>query len=459
MTTNARSQIAHVEARQILDSRGRPTVEADVILGDGTLGRACAPSGASTGRHEALELRDGNFEVYDGLGVLKAAAHVRGEIADRVVGLDVLDQTAIDDALIELDGTATFSRLGSNATLATSLAAARAAATHSREPLYRYLSRLNGASPMSLPMPMTNILSGGAHAGRGMDLQDFLVIPLGATRYSDALQMISSVRNSAATLMKAQGLTTLLADEGGLSPCFAEAEQALELMLSAFEHARLRAGIDVAIALDVAASELFRNGQYQLPGEQRAFSSDEMADFLIDLVKRFPIVSIEDALDQDDWTTWQRFTGALPDIQVVGDDLFATNVERISQGIQRRVANAALIKLNQNGTLSGTLDAMRTCSAGHYARVVSARSGETEDTFIADFAVGTGAGQIKIGSMRSSERLAKYNQLLRIEEESGLPFAGTSKLGGLRYTTPESIQHLPYTQEPTHGIFARNVKF
>ena len=458
MTTNARSQIAHVEARQILDSRGRPTVEADVVLGDGTLGRACVPSGASTGRHEALELRDGNFEIYDGLGVLKAAAHVRGEIADRIVGLDVLDQTAIDDALIELDGTATFSRLGSNATLSTSLAVARAAATHSQEPLYRYLSRLNGASPMSLPMPMTNILSGGAHAGRGMDLQDFLVIPLGAMSYSDALQMISRVRNSAAILMKAKGLSTLLADEGGLSPRFAKAEQALELMLSAFEHAQLRAGIDVAVTLDVAASELFRNGQYELPGEQRAFSSDEMADFLIDLVKRFPIVSIEDGLDQDDWKAWHRFTGALPDIQVVGDDLFATNVERISQGIQRRVANAALIKLNQNGTLSGTLDAMRTCSAAHYACVVSARSGETEDTFIADFAVGTGAGQIKIGSMRSSERLAKYNQLLRIEEESGLPFAGTSKLGGPRHTIPEPIQHLPHTQEPSHGLFARNVE-
>jgi enolase len=386
-----------------------------------------------------MELRDSDLEVYDGLGVLKAVAHVRGGIAGRIVGLNVLDQTAIDDALVEFDGTGTFSRLGSNATLSTSLAAARAAAMHSQEPLYRYLSQLNGSSSMSLPMPMTNILSGGAHAGRGMDLQDFLVIPLGATSYSDALKMISRVRNSAATLMKAKGLTTLLADEGGLSPGFAKAEQALDLMLGAFEHARLRAGIDVAITLDVAASELFRNGHYELAGEQRLFSSDEMADFLIDLVKRFPIVSIEDALDQDDWKTWHRFTKALPDIQVVGDDLFATNVERISQGIERRVANAALIKLNQNGTLSGTLDAMGTCSAAHYARIVSARSGETEDTFIADFAVGTGAGQIKIGSVRSSERLAKYNQLLRIEEESGLPFAGTSMLGGLRHTTPEAL--------------------
>jgi len=457
MTKNTRSRIARVHARQILDSRGRPTVEAEVTLEDGTLGRACAPSGASTGRHEALELRDSNAELYDGLGVLTATSHVRGQIADRIVGLNVLDQTAIDEALVELDGTATFSRLGSNATLSTSLAAARAAAVHSREPLYRYLSHLIGGSPMSLPMPMTNIFSGGAHAGRGMDLQDFLVIPIGAASYSGALQMISRVRNSAAILMKSKGLSTLLADEGGLSPGFPRAEQALELMLSAFEHARLRAGTDVVIALDVAASELFRNGLYQLPEEQRTFSSDAMADFLIDLVKRFPIVSIEDALDQDDWKKWKRFTSALPDVQVVGDDLFATNVERISRGIDCRVANAALIKLNQNGTLSGTLEAMKICGAAHYARVVSARSGETEDTFIADFAVGTGAGQIKIGSVRSSERLAKYNQLLRIEEESGLPFAGTSKLGGRRYAPSEPTQHPPHTQEPAHGLRSRTV--
>ena len=432
MPKKARSQIAHVYARQILDSRGRPTVEADVILEDGTRGRACAPSGASTGRHEALELRDGNSELYDGLGVLTAVAHVRGDIAERIVGLDVLDQEAIDTALLDLDGTSTFRRLGANAALSTSLAVARAAAAHTREPLYRYLSRLNGNCAMSLPMPMTNILSGGAHAGRGMDLQDFLVVPVGATSYTDALQMISRVRNSAATVMKNTGLSVLLADEGGLSPGFPRAEQALELMLRAFEHARLRPGMDVAITVDVAASELYRDNRYELNTENRSLTSDEMADFLIDLVHRFPIVSIEDALDQDDWKTWHRFTSALSNVQVVGDDLFATNAERISKGAKRGVANAALIKLNQNGTLSGTLGAMRACDTAGYSSVVSARSGETEDTFIADFAVGTGAGQIKIGSVRSSERLAKYNQLLRIEEEADLPFAGVSKLGGRR---------------------------
>lgn len=433
MKKKAPSRIARVQARQILDSRGRPTIEADVILEDGTLGRACAPSGASMGRHEALELRDGNADLYDGMGVMTAAANVRSAISQRIVGLDALDQSALDDALVTLDGSASLKRLGANAVLPISLAVARAAAAHCREPLYKYISRLHRATPMSLPMPMTNILSGGAHAARGMDLQDFLVIPVGARSYSEALHMISRVRNSAAKLMSAQGLPTLLADEGGLSPHYGTAEQALELMVKAFDQARLQPGVDVAIALDVAASELFKDDHYELPRANQSFSGAQMIDFLIDLTERYPIVSIEDALEQDDWKLWQQLTTALPETQIVGDDLFATNVERISHGIEQNVANAALIKLNQNGTLSGTLRAISVCSASHYATVVSARSGETEDTFIADLAVGTGAGQIKIGSVRSSERLAKYNQLLRIEEESGLPFAGTSKLSGNRY--------------------------
>ena len=433
------SRIASVHARQILDSRGRPTVEADVVLADGCQGRACAPSGASTGRYEALELRDGDQSSYEGLSVQKAVSHVKNEIASHAAGLDALDQEALDQALIGLDGSTSLNRLGANAVLATSLAAARAAANYCREPLYRYIARLTGDA-MSLPMPMTNILSGGAHASRGMDFQDYLVIPIGASSYSEALHVISRVRASATLLLRQRGLTVLLADEGGLSPGFPKATMALQLMVDAFEHAKLRPGVDVAIAIDVAASELYRDQQYKLQGEGRTFSSEEMADYVVALGRQYPVVSIEDPLDQDDWAGWKRFTSAIPDVQIVGDDLFATNLQRITLGVQRGVANAALIKLNQNGTLAGTLRAMKAARDAGYATVVSARSGETEDTFIADLAVGTGAGQIKIGSVRSSERLAKYNQLLRIEEESNLPFAGASALSPhILKTTPKAI--------------------
>jgi enolase len=427
------SAIAQVTARQILDSRGRPTIEADVTLADGTMGRACAPSGASTGRHEAWELRDGDRNLYDGLGVLNAVRNVGGEIKAGLLGMDVFDQQAIDSRMIDLDGSSNLKRLGANGILAASLAVARAAAAKLKCPLYRYISRLAGNTPMSLPMPMTNILSGGAHAGRSMDLQDFLAIPVGAASYSHALEMISRVRNAAAVLMRKQKLSVLLADEGGLSPGFARAEQALELMTRSFEAAGLRPGVDMAITLDVAASELFEDGFYCLPGEQRRLTAPEMISFLADLVARYPIISIEDALDQDDWEHWRSLTAGFVDIQIVGDDLFATNPARIARGIEQGVANSALIKVNQNGTLSGTLEAMRMADSGGYGTVVSARSGETEDNFIADLAVGTGAGQIKIGSVRNSERMGKYNQLLRIEEESGLPFAGTSRLAGVRW--------------------------
>lgn len=420
---NSPSTIISIEARQILDSRGRPTVEADVRLSDGSLGRACAPSGASTGRHEAWELRDRQQGRYDGLGVLSAVANIKGEIAGVLAGKDVQDQKAIDDALVALDGTPSLKRLGANAVLAVSMAAARAAAAHQGAPLYRYISELAGTE-MSMPMPMTNILSGGAHAGRGMDLQDFLAIPVGAESYSEALEMISRVRSTAASIMQGENLSTLLADEGGLSPGYSKAEQALTLMMRSFEAADLRPGIDIGIALDVAASELYEDGCYVLKGEKQRFTGQEMVSFLTDLARRFPIISIEDALDQDDWDHWRHFTSELPNVQIVGDDLFVTNVDRIKLGIDRNVANAALIKLNQNGTLTGTLSAISMARSANYATVVSARSGETEDTFIADLAVGTGAGQIKIGSVRNSERLAKYNQLLRIEEEAGLPFAG-----------------------------------
>ena len=432
MTKGNAATISRIAARQILDSRGRPTVEADVFLADGTLGRACAPSGASTGRHEAWELRDNDPESYEGLGVLKAVANANGPIADALAGTSVLDQGQLDATMIGLDGTPSLERLGANAILAVSLAAARAAALHRRIPLHLHLAQLAGNASMTLPLPMTNILSGGAHAGRGMDIQDFLVMPVGAKTYGEALAMISRVRSAAAGLMEEEKLSILLADEGGLSPRYPRADQAMALMLRAFEAAKLRPGEDVAVALDIAASELYRNGRYELAGEGRSLDGEEMVAFLADLVARYPIVSIEDALEQDDWNHWRRFMAAVPDVQVVGDDLFATNQDRIARGAEAKVANAALIKLNQNGTLTGTLAAMETARRAGLATIVSARSGETSDSFIADLAVGTGAGQIKIGSVRNSERLSKYNQLSRIAEDGDLGFAGTSGVAGFQ---------------------------
>ena len=425
--TAGRFSIDRVIGRQILDSRGRPTVEVDVMLQDGTLGRACAPSGASTGRHEAWELRDGDAQVYEGLGVLKAVDNVNGVIARCLAGHDVLDQRGLDRKLAEEDGSPSLKTLGANAILATSLAACRAGAQAGGQPLHRRIAELAGNRTMTMPMPMTNILSGGAHAGRGMDLQDFLAMPVGARDYAEALDMISRVRSSAARLMERQGLSVLLADEGGLSPGFAEAEQALELMVKAIESANLRPGEDVAIALDVAGSELFEDGRYRLARSGRLLSPAEMTDYIVSLVKAWPIISVEDALDQDDWAGWRDITVAIGDIQIVGDDLFVTNEARILKGITEGVGNAVLIKVNQNGTLSGTLAAMEAAWSAGYGTVVSARSGETEDSFIADLAVGTGAGQIKIGSVRNSERLAKYNQLLRIGEEKDIAFAGAPR--------------------------------
>ena len=424
------SRITRVHARQIFDSRGRPTVEAEVTLQGGAFGRAAAPSGASTGRHEALELRDGVANHYEGRGVSKAVAHVRTDMAAALVGLDAADQSAVDHRMIDLDGTPNLARLGGNAVLATSLAVCRAAAAAADLPLHRHIAALSGVQRSSMPMPMVNILSGGAHARRGMDIQDFLAVPVAAQNYSHALEMAGRVRTSAAELMASQGLTTLLADEGGLSPGFAKAETALELVVAAIKAAGFRPGADVAIALDVAASELFADGQYDLHGEQRQLTSDGMITFIGDLVRRFPIISVEDPLEQDDWDSWRDATLALPGLQLLGDDLFVTNRDRIRTGIERGAGNAVLIKVNQNGTLTGTLDAVATARAANFATIVSARSGETEDAFIADLAVGTGAGQIKIGSVRNSERLAKYNQLLRIEEDAAIPFAGTSGIAG-----------------------------
>ncbi len=425
----AATSIAGVHARQILDSRGRPTVEAEISLTGGIVARASAPSGASTGKAEAVELRDGG-NAWQGRGVGRAVANVREEIAPLVCGRDVTDQAGLDAAMTEADGTPNLTRLGGNAVLAVSLAAARAAAAAQRQPLFRRLAELAGARP-TMPLPMVNILSGGLHAGRGMDVQDFLVVPLGATSYSEALDWICRVRTAAAELCAERGMPTLLADEGGLSPGFANSEDALDLMVQSFERARLVPGDQVAITLDLASSSLIgEDGRYHFARRDRRYDAGELIDMQAAWVARSPIVSIEDGLGEDDWGDWPELTRRLGHIQLVGDDLFATQPDRIRRGIDHKIANAALIKVNQNGTLSGTLEAIRTAREAGYATVISARSGETEDDFLADLAVGVAGGQIKIGSVRNSERMAKYNQLLRIEE-AGVPWAGAASLAPL----------------------------
>jgi enolase len=415
--------IQAVFARQILDSRGRPTVEAEVSLTGGASGRASAPSGASRGAAEAFELRDGDPERFEGRGVTRAVAGVNGEIGTLLTGRDALDQRGLDQAMRDLDGTAQLSHLGGNAILAVSIAVARAGTAATGQPLFRRLGELAGVSEPMLPMPMVNVLSGGLHAGRGMDVQDFLVIPVGAHSYGEALEWALRVRAAAAALCQEAGLTTLLADEGGLSPGFADGAEALTLMVRAFERAGLRPGEETAIALDIAASSLTdAAGRYVFRRAGRVLDSPAMIEMLADWTARFPVVSIEDGLGEEDWTAWPKLTRRLGHIQLVGDDLFATQADRIARGVREGAGNAALIKINQNGTLSGTLDALAAARAGGFATVVSARSGETEDPFIADLAVGVAGGQIKIGSVRTSERMAKYNQLLRLEED-GLPFA------------------------------------
>ncbi len=422
--------IDSLRARQILDSRGRPTVEVDVRLADGSFGRASVPSGASTGTHEAHELRDGG-SGYEGRSVRHAVANVHGAIAAAIQGKDASDQRGIDALLVELDGTARLERLGANAVLGTSLAVCRAAAASRRQPLFSYIARLAGTPEIALPMPMVNILSGGLHAGRGMDVQDFLAIPARAHSIDEAIDLVSRVRSAAVRVMEERGLSTLLADEGGLSPGLASGRDALQLLVESIEAAGLRPGADIVIAIDVAATALWDRaaGVYRLAREGRVATSDEMIAIAESWVNEFPIVSIEDALDEEDWPGWRRLTERLGRrIRLVGDDLFTTNLERVERGIAQGVANGVLVKLNQNGTLTGTLDVVAAARAAGYAPVISARSGETEDPFIADLAVGTAAGQIKIGSVRCGERLAKYNQLLRIEEESGAPFAGMTAI-------------------------------
>jgi len=424
MTAEAR--IASIRARSILDSRGRPTVEADVVTANGILGRASVPSGASTGRHEAHELRDGIAEEYGGAGVTRAVRNVIEIIAPALGGMDVCDQRGIDERLIMLDGTPNKLRLGANAILAVSLATARAAAESRRLPLWRHLA---GSGRPVLPMPMINAISGGAHASRNLDLQDFLIVPVGARSYKEALALSGSVLRALREVLVSRGLTTLRADEGGFGPPLESNRAALDLVVEAIQQAGYKPGRDVAIAIDVAATQFFdaSSGLYRLAAEGRAHDTAGMIDMLAGWLDAYPIVSIEDPLAEDEWEPWCEMTRRLGDaVQIVGDDLFTTNPDRLKRGIEIGAANAVLVKMNQIGTLSETLDVVRIARDAGYRCVVSARSGETEDTFMADLAVATAAGQIKIGSLTQGERLAKYNQLTRIEVElePDPPFAG-----------------------------------
>jgi len=427
----AQIEITSVRAREILDSRGNPTLEADVLTNTGHRGRAAVPSGASTGTREAVELRDGDADRYGGKGVRRAVEHANGEIARAVAGCPLggrEEQEALDRALIELDGTETKSRLGANAILGVSLAAARAAADAAGLPLYRFLG---GEQATLLPAPMMNVLNGGAHADNNVDLQEFMIFPVGAPRFSEALRWGAEIFERLKAVLHERGYATAVGDEGGFAPSLESNQEAIELVLTAVERAGYRPGEDVAIALDPAASEFRRGEVYDLVGEGTKRSSEEMVAFWRDWCRRYPVVSIEDGLAEDDWGGWERLTRELgSECQLVGDDLFVTNPAILLQGIERGVANAILIKVNQIGTLTETLEAMALAREAGYANVVSHRSGETEDTTIADLAVATGAGQIKTGSLSRSDRVAKYNRLLRIEEELGerARYAGRSAL-------------------------------
>jgi enolase len=410
-------EIGSIHARQVLDSRGTPTVEVDVLLRGGAQGRAIVPSGASTGQAEALELRDGDPDDYAGKSVHRAVQHVQQTLAPAILGMNASEQAAIDERLIELDGTPNKARLGANAILGLSLAVAHAAAAAQGLPLYRYLG---GDEATLLPMPMVNILSGGLHAGGAVDMQDYLAIPIGAPDYPTALAWLSRVRRATGELLAADGYeATLVAHEGGYGPRLPDNEAGLRYLTQGIERAGLHPGDDVVIALDVASTHFYRNGRYLFAVEDRAMSAAELVERLDDWTGRYPIVSIEDGLAEEDWDGWQILTRRLGQIQLLGDDLFVTNPARLQRGIDLGVANAVLIKVNQIGTLTETLQTVRLAQAHGYNPVISARSGETEDTTIADLAVATGAGQIKVGSLRGSERLAKYNRLLRIAEELG----------------------------------------
>src|SRR5437868_12202274 len=417
--------IVKITGREILDSRGNPTVEADVYLADGSMGRAAVPSGASTGEHEAVELRDGDNGRYLGKGTQQAVTHVNGEIAAALHGKDAAQQAEIDRIMIALDGTPNKGRLGANAILAVSMAAARSAAAAQRTPLYRYLG---GVSASILPVPMMNILNGGAHADNSVDVQEFMIAPFGAPKFSEALRMGAEIFHTLKGVLKKRGYSTSVGDEGGFAPNLKSNDEALEVVMEAIEKAGYKPGEQVGIALDPASSEFFQNGKYVFKKSDKSErTSEQMADFWAEWVARYPIISIEDGMAEDDWDGWKIMTDKLGDkIQLVGDDLFVTNTERLKRGIDEGIANSILIKVNQIGTLTETLESMQMAAAAGYTSVVSHRSGETEDPFIADLAVATGAGQIKTGSASRTDRIAKYNQLLRIEEKLGAAaqFAG-----------------------------------
>jgi len=424
------SAITDIHAREILDSRGNPTVEVDVTLESGAFGRAAVPSGASTGAHEAVELRDGDKSRYGGKGVKKAVESVNGEIFDALSGLDAASQRAIDMAMIELDGTPNKGRLGANAILGVSLAVAKASAEEAALPLYRYVG---GAFASLLPVPMMNIINGGAHADNPIDIQEFMIMPVGAATGADAIRMGAEIFQSLKKKLKDAGHNTNVGDEGGFAPNLASTDEALGFVMKAIEAAGYKPGDDVMLALDAASTEFFKNGKYELEGEGKSLTPDQMVKYWADLVGRYPIISIEDGMSEDDWEGWKALTDAIGSkVQLVGDDLFVTNPKRLADGIKKGVANSILVKVNQIGTLSETLEAVDMAHKAGYTAVLSHRSGETEDSTIADLAVATNCGQIKTGSLSRSDRLAKYNQLIRIEEQLGTAarFAGRGILKG-----------------------------
>ena len=428
------TEIKDIRAREILDSRGNPTIEADVILADGTIGRAAAPSGASTGSREALELRDGDQSRYMGKGVKKAVSNVNSQIRSALMNTDVTEQQRIDDAMIALDGTENKDSLGANAMLAVSLAAAKAAAKAQSLPLHQYIANLRNQTSLTMPVPMMNILNGGEHADNTVDIQEFMIEPVGFSSFSEALRAGTEVFHSLKSVLKAQGLNTAVGDEGGFAPNLRSNEEAITVIMQAIEQVGYKAGEDIHLALDCAASEFYKNGQYILAGEgNKAFDSQGFSDYLVGLARQYPIISIEDGLDESDWDGWAYLTQQLGDkVQLVGDDLFVTNPTILQEGIDKKIANAILIKFNQIGTLSETLDAIYLAKKNGYATVISHRSGETEDSTIADLAVGTAAGQIKTGSLCRSDRVAKYNQLLRIEQQVRASYRGRAEFIGLR---------------------------
>ena len=410
------SEIIHIQGREILDSRGNPTVEVEVVLASGAMGRAAVPSGASTGEHEAAELRDGD-ERFGGKGVRTAVGNVNSEIADVLLGFDALEQRTIDRELLELDGTDNKSRIGANAILGTSLAVARAAASHLEIPLYRYVG---GPNAHVLPVPMMNVLNGGVHADNSVDFQEFMIMPVGAPSFSEALRWGTQTYHVLKSVLTARGLSTAVGDEGGFAPNLDSNEDAIRLLMEAIETAGYQPGTDIAIALDPAVSELHRDGAYHLSGEGRVLSAAELSDYWTHIVDTYPVVSIEDGMSEEDWDGWSLLTAAIGDrCQLVGDDLFVTNSRRLQMGIDRAVANGVLVKVNQIGTLTETLETVDLAHANSYTAVMSHRSGETEDTTIADLAVAVNCGQIKTGAPCRSDRVAKYNQLLRIEAELG----------------------------------------